>query len=207
MNRILFLNKFKKIYFIFLLCLNIFYSLILINAQQNQINFEHISIKDGLSNSIIKSIIQDNKGFLWIGTENGLNKFDGYKFTTYIHDPQDPNSLNSNEITVLFEDHLGLIWVGTEKGIHVFDRNLDRFLLYQDDNVDTSKLEILSIYQDDKNILWVGTDEGLYIYNRNNNIFIHYQNYFDITGSLYGEDITAVFQDSAGILVRDGSGT
>ena len=88
-----------------------------------QIRFEKMSIEQGLSQSSVYSIYQDSRGFLWFGTEDGLNKFDGYNFTVYRHNPDDPLSLSDNTILSIFEDKSGELWVGTYgRGLNRFDR-------------------------------------------------------------------------------------
>ena len=76
-------------------------------------SFEHISLEQGLSQSTVLSIIQDHEGYLWLGTQEGLNKYDGYKFTIYKNDPKNPNSISDNWITVLYLDKDGNLWIGT----------------------------------------------------------------------------------------------
>jgi len=86
------------------------------------VEFERISLREGLSQSVIESIVQDRKGFLWFGTEDGLNRFDGYGFTIYRYQPGNPRSLSYNEIKALYEDRSGILWVGTfEGGLNRFD--------------------------------------------------------------------------------------
>ena len=80
------------------------------------INFKHISLDQGLSQSSIFSIIQDSKGFMWFGTQDGLNKYDGYDFTVFKPDPDIPTSLSHNQISFLYEDRNGMIWIGTTGG-------------------------------------------------------------------------------------------
>ena len=76
-------------------------------AQQGNYIFEHISLIDGLSQSTVTSIYQDKEGFLWFGTGNGLNKYDGYSFTVYKHNPSDPNSLSNGYINIIYNDTRG----------------------------------------------------------------------------------------------------
>ncbi|NIW80881.1 MAG: hypothetical protein GWN16_16085, partial [Calditrichae bacterium] len=84
-----------------------------LRAEDQNPVFRHLDINDGLSQNAVFAILQDHKGFMWLGTKDGLNRYDGYEFTVYRHDPFDSTSLSSNYITTLFEDHLGQIWVGT----------------------------------------------------------------------------------------------
>jgi len=68
------------------------------------VEFEHITIEDGLSNNMVRSIIQDDKGFMWFGTFDGLNRYDGHEFRIWRHDPDDPGSLSGNPVRVLYEE-------------------------------------------------------------------------------------------------------
>ena len=90
--------------------------------------FTHISIDDGLSQGMITDIIQDQYGFMWFGTKDGLNQYDGYRFTVYRHNPDEPSSLSESHTTALMEDRQGRIWVGTISGrVDFFDRNAGTF--------------------------------------------------------------------------------
>ena len=81
-----------------------------------QVRFKHYSVKEGISQSEIKCIFQDSEGFIWFGTQNGLNKFDGYRFEKYFNDPADTNTISSNWIFAITEDTSGCLWVGTKRG-------------------------------------------------------------------------------------------
>ena len=81
-------------------------------AQNENLHFEHIGIEEGLSNDNVTAILQDSKGYIWFGTMDGLNKYDGYSFTKYQFDPFDSNSLSQNFIYTIWEDKYGSIWVG-----------------------------------------------------------------------------------------------
>src|SRR5476651_2426932 len=81
---------------------------------QDQVKFEHIGTKEGLSQININCIIQDSRGFMWIGSRNGLNRYDGYKCIIYRYDAKDNNSLSNNMITALAEDRQGNIWIATQ---------------------------------------------------------------------------------------------
>ena len=97
---------------------------------QNKVNFERYSVKDGLSSSVVNSICQDRYGFLWIATENGLNRFDGYKFKVYKHDPNDSTSLPGDNIISVMEDHEGNIWVAGYEVLAKLDRSTDHFIRF-----------------------------------------------------------------------------
>ena len=87
-----------------------------LNAQPPNLKFEHISLVEGLSQSIVNVIHQDQKGFMWFGTEDGLNKYDGYSFKVFKHNPFDSNSIRDNNIIAIHEDRSGDFWIGTFAG-------------------------------------------------------------------------------------------
>lgn len=129
-------------------------------SQMGEIQFERISIESGLSQSSVLSICQDSKGFLWFGTYEGLNRYDGYTFKVYKNDPENPLSLSKNVAEVVIEDHLGILWIGTEDGLNRFDREKERFAHYKNNPNDPNSLSanyVRSIYEDRSGTLWVGT--------------------------------------------------
>ena len=101
----------KIVYVIILTPLLIFSSPV-IATQKNKITFDHISVEQGLSQVTVNCMLQDRKGFMWFGTEDGLNRYDGYSFKVYRHDTEDYKSLGSSSIKALHEDRTGMIWIG-----------------------------------------------------------------------------------------------
>ncbi len=124
--------------------------------------FKHYQVEQGLSNNAVICIIQDSKGFMWFGTRDGLNRFDGYTFKSFRHDTYDNNSLGNNFVHSLYEDRDGMIWTGTDQGIYVYDPRNDRFshFPYQQNK------EVLLIVGDDKDNIWFLGDFDLYCFNR-----------------------------------------
>ena len=161
----------------FILIIDIFLYAFLF-AQSQNVKFEHLTTQDGLSDNRVWSIIQDSKGFMWFGTLDGLNRYDGYKIKTYKPDPTDSLSLGEGWIQVLYEDHLRELWIGTwGGGLCRYDRDNDRFIRYNSDIENPKSLSgdhITSIYQTDNNELWVTTSFGLNKYNRESNDFKRY---------------------------------
>lgn len=130
-----------------------------------KLEFQQFLLKDGLSQSSIYCTLQDSRGFLWFGTEDGLNKYDGYSFKTLKNDPENSQSLNFNNIKVLFEDNKGLIWVGTYGGgLNSYDRKKEIFSHYVNNPEAAHTLSnnfILAVCQDKSGDIWVGTEKGL----------------------------------------------
>ena len=147
-------------------------------AQSENIKFEHLTVQDGLSDNRVFSIIQDNKGFIWFGTYDGLNRYDGYRFKIYRNNPNDSLGLSANRIQALFEDNLNELWIGTSGGgLCRYDRDNDRFIRYNSDKDNPKSLcsdYINSIFQTDNNDLWIATNYGLNRFNRESNDFKRY---------------------------------
>ncbi|MEM6698142.1 MAG: two-component regulator propeller domain-containing protein, partial [Bacteroidota bacterium] len=148
----------------FLFCFILFTNLVL-QAQGNQVLFDHITAEDGLSEAVINCIFQDSKGFMWFGTNDGLNRYDGYNFTVFKPSPDEEDAINSNLIYAITEDHNGHIWIGTTgAGLNRFDPVCEKFTAYRHDENDLNSLDsdqITSAYTDSKGRIWVGTLEGL----------------------------------------------
>jgi signal transduction histidine kinase/ligand-binding sensor domain-containing protein/DNA-binding response OmpR family regulator len=177
---------------------------ILINAQTGNIKFEHLSVEEGLSATTVLSILQDSRGFLWIGTYDGLNRYDGYSIKVYYHDPDDSTSLSSSNIRCLYEDNSDNLWVGTwSSGLNKYDREKDRFTHYLNIPGNPTSLSsniVLSICQDKNNDLWIGTADGLNRYDAEEEQFIHYKNDPEDTKSISNNVIYSVFEDNSDML-------
>ena len=198
--------------FITLICLISIILSLPVSAQKPDIKFQKRSLKDGLSQSTVYSILQDSRGLMWFGTQDGLNKYDGYHFTVYRHDPSDAHSLSHNEIFALYEDNTGTLWIGTSNGLNRFDRQQERFIHYQNDPNNPNSLShntVLSIFEDDKAVLWVGTKGGgLNQFDRKRNQFVSFRHNPNNPNSLSNDIVWPIYQDKLGTLWigTDGSG-
>lgn len=123
------------------------------------VRFEVISTAQGLSQSSVFSLAQDKKGFIWMGTRDGLNRYDGYDFLSFRNNPQDTNSLSNNEITKVFVNKQGNLWIGTRGGgLNYYDQAVNKFTRYANLNYDNF---VRDIFEADDSTLWVGSSEGL----------------------------------------------
>ena len=147
----------NKFYYIFLLI-----NIISIASSQDM-RFEHITNKQGLSQNTIGCISQDSIGFLWFGTYDGLNRYDGYNFKIFKHDPEDSTSISNNFIRYTCVDRNGTLWVGTMSGgLNRYDQETESFTSYKfnkDDSTSISENSITTICADKNNTLWIGTAE------------------------------------------------
>ncbi|MFQ6607907.1 MAG: two-component regulator propeller domain-containing protein [Fidelibacterota bacterium] len=172
-------------------------------AQTPSIKFDHINIDEGLSQSTVHSILQDSKGYLWFGTQDGLNKYDGYTFTIYKHDPFDSTTISDNYVRCLYEDKSGTLWIGTENGgLNRFNRKKETFVSYRHDPADTNSLSnnrIWAISEEKNGRLWIGTwGDGLELFDIKNNRFIHISH---SSGNQLNDDhIRCLYKDQNNIL-------
>ena len=88
--------------------------------------FKNLSVQNGLSQNTVNTILQDKQGFMWFGTKDGLNRYDGLSFRKFKHDDRSQRSIGNNFITALYEDEKGNIWVGTDVGLYIYYPEKDR---------------------------------------------------------------------------------
>lgn len=138
-------------------------------AQHADLKFDHISLEQGLSNFTVTVITQDRQGFLWFGTEDGLNRYDGHTFTVYRHDDADSTSLSASVIRAVFVDRRGTVWVATSGGgVCSYDPVHDSFIRYE-----KSWSEAGVFFEDSTtHHLWVGTNAGLFRRDEERNKFV-----------------------------------
>jgi signal transduction histidine kinase/ligand-binding sensor domain-containing protein/ActR/RegA family two-component response regulator len=147
------------------------------DLQPDQIRFEYLTTREGLSNSSVSRIIQDEDGFMWFATQAGLNRYDGYRFTVYDHDPFGANSLMHNLIQTMYMDEDGIFWIGTYGGLSRFDPDTGQFMSYVYDPDDPSSLSndvVVAVCRDAADRLWVGTLAGLNRLDEDTDTFTRY---------------------------------
>lgn len=129
-------------------------------------------MRDGLSFNSVMSLLEDTRGFLWVGTREGLNRYDGYGFKTYTHSPYDTLSLSNSHINVIFETSTRRLWIGTARGLNRYDPTTQGFVSYvaSGDSSGLTNNYIKSIIEHTDGTLWVGTANGVTILDRDGNV-------------------------------------
>ncbi len=183
-------SLFRKVCFALLLLL------IQLRGNSQTMSFNHITIENGLSSNSVLSITQDGTGFLWFGTEMGVNRYDGSRFKNYVHNAKDSNTLSNNNVITLFCDTRKTVWAGTSTGLNRYNREKD---LFERIPLKSSPLNISCIYEDKKGTLWIGSSNGLYAFaNRQPDKLKVYKS--EMINSIAGNNVRAVFEDHNGHL-------
>lgn len=128
-------------------------------AQQYILPIRHLNANDGMSQGYVHTMFQDSRGFMWLGTREGLNRYDGYAFKVYKKQPNDSCSLGNNEVFALTEDAQGKLWVATAGGLYRFDPVTECFKYFPDLQNQTKK-GLTSIFIDAQQIIWLGMRYG-----------------------------------------------
>ena len=159
----------KRFSWIFSVPISVYFSIMVLGVvlrgapEPAFLRFSHYTAEDGLSNSNVRALIQDNLGFIWIGTDSGLNRYDGYRFRHYLNNPDLPNSLINNTVYGLYLDQGGRLWVGTQQGLSCYIPSLDSFTNYLLDPVnpnDNVANRISGMKEDARGLLLVATEAG-----------------------------------------------
>lgn len=145
------------------------------------LRFERISSEQGLSMNTVRLIMQDHQGFLWFGTEEGLNRYDGNNWLSLRPDPDDPHSLGNPFTLVLYEDRSGTIWTaGVGSGLDRYDRTTGGFTHFRHDPSDPSSIVsdfVRDVYEDSTGVVWVATERGLDQFDRRKGGFVHVRDF------------------------------
>lgn len=205
----------KIVSFLFLLIVDFVFS------TPRDYTFRQLRIEDGLSQSTVFASLQDKTGFMWFGTSSGLNRYDGYKFKVYMHDPGDTNSISDDRIVSLMKDSVGKIWIGTVNGnINRFDHQTESFRHiniasyvnkvlkeetgYYDYPMAFSRnhsITITSIAEDSDGNIWIGTwGNGIILIDKSFGRVEHFYKSSDEDSKLTSNRIMKILMDSDGII-------
>ncbi len=144
-------------------------------GQTVNLEFDHYTSNEGLSNAHVLAVTQDSRGFIWVGTLNGLNRFDGLNFKVYQFNSNDTNTIPGNVITFLLEDTLKNLWVMTNYNFCCYNRNTDNFSrkIFRANNIIYNDLYISGSFIDSKGFMWIGTTNGIFRFKIYNNPQTH----------------------------------
>jgi len=201
-------RKFKNCFFFLFF---IFSAALFIDAEGGPTNpadnfqFEYITMRDGLSQSSINCILQDSVGFLWFGTQDGLNRYDGYEFKIFKNQPFESNSLSNNWIQTMVETEPGVLWIGTwGEGLNRFDTLKNQVTRYNHTPGNPKGLShnsIRALCKDTPRALWIGSrGGGLSRLDLETGAFTHYTHNPTDPYSLSHNEVTAIYKDSDGAL-------
>ena len=174
-------------------------------AQKSVLRFQHYTADQGLSQNMVDCILEDSKGFMWFGTWNGLNRFDGYTFTIFKQNPDERKSLSNNFIYSMCEDKSGNLWIGTANGLNVYLYEKDRFVVFR--HMPENERSIISnninaIISDKNGNIWIGTDKGAdkLSVSGQSDIIEKIQHYpsGNQSGSLSGANVLSIYEDPEG---------
>jgi ligand-binding sensor domain-containing protein/signal transduction histidine kinase len=201
----LFINKkreyLRNIRFFFLFeCLLITFCPPAAAQVMDHLKFRRYGIEKGLSQARAQCILQDNNGYIWIGTQDGLNRFNGYTYTIFKHNRKDSTSLSNNEVWSIFQDRQNRIWVGTVGGgLNLYDSQTETFSHFQHDANNPLSLSnniVLSIFQDQQNRIWVGTrGGGLNLFDPQTRTFTRFVHDVNNPASLSNNIVRSILQD------------
>ncbi|PRY53175.1 signal transduction histidine kinase [Arcticibacter pallidicorallinus] len=165
------------------------------------LSFTTFTSRDGLSSNTVFAIHKDRFGFLWIATDDGLNRFDGTTFKVYRHVNGSSASLPANHVTSLFEDSEGSLWVATNGGsVTIYDRNRDEFIELSKYNQIALGVAVNSVSEDGRGNIWIASYSGLYVVDRKTRKIKAVYQYSNKRGRLNTNTVTSVFKDSRGTM-------
>ncbi|MGF1532298.1 MAG: two-component regulator propeller domain-containing protein [Bernardetiaceae bacterium] len=170
--------------------------------QTSVVRFRTLKNTDGLSQNSVYDIVQDRFGFIWMATEDGLNRYDGTRFRVYKHNPKDNQSLSSSFVRCLLVDNDGQLWIGTnEGGLNRYNYQSDNFTHYKHQTDQPNSLinnQVWALTTDKDNKLWIGTSEGLSLMDTQNEQFTHYTHDPKHYSSLASNWVRSLLADSEG---------
>ena len=186
--------------------LNILITLLIfihLNGNQHKLVFDHILKENGLVNSAVNVIVQDKVGFIWVGTDDGLSRFDGYEFKIYKYDPNDTTSISGIRIMELYIDNEGNLWVGVQQGglnkYNYIKDNFNRFEYKPNDSISLSNSYFRSVFEDSKQNIWLGSvGNGLFKLNKKSGDFTWYGNNANDEYSLPNNEVFSIIEDRYG---------
>ena len=164
-------------------------------VEGTDLRFSHLSFGEGASCSRVSHIVQDDQGFLWFGTQDGLKHYDGYRLREYRHDPRNPSSLSGSYINALFKDSSGKLWVASDQYLDRYDPATEIFTHYRSDQIEGA---VSHIGQDREGIIWLATNHGLNRVDPVSGQMVSYRHNPDDSASLGSNLVRSTFEENDG---------
>lgn len=161
------------------------------------LHFVHVTFGQGQSHERISSIVQDDQGFIWLGTNSGLRRYDGYRLRDFRHDPQDPKSLSGSYINTVFKDHTGKLWIASDEFLEVYDPVTETFR-HSPFAKDEIEGWVWQISEDPQGMLWLATDGGLVKLDPRSWQTVRYRHRQGDLTSLSSDVVTSTFEQKDG---------
>jgi signal transduction histidine kinase/ligand-binding sensor domain-containing protein/DNA-binding response OmpR family regulator len=160
-------------------CIFLLFTVLTLHAQEQQMQFKHFNINNGLSSNQVRTVFEDSRGFIWIGTIHGLNRFDGYSNKVFLKAKNDTNSLSDNSINHIYEAYDGKLWIETASGLVIFNHETEHFstddpLFHK--NIPLPRTGFVNMFVDDQGDFWlIHNLDGMYKYNPESDLITHYE--------------------------------
>ncbi|MDR3309031.1 MAG: response regulator, partial [Tannerella sp.] len=162
-------------------------------AYSEYFNFRHYEVENGLPSNTVRSIIQDSRGFIWFGTENGLSRFDGYTCKNFVPVPDDTSSLGNCYVYALCEDSEQKLWIGADVGIYIYNPETEKFCVFADKAINS---QITAIKEDSNRDIWISSlSQGVFLYVRATEELINFTHDPDADNSLDSDVILDLYID------------
>ncbi len=173
---------------------------IISHLQAIDFKFRHYKVEEGLSENSVFCSLQDSKGFMWFGTKEGLNRFDGRNFVIFHKEPNKINSLENSHVHALYEDKNNDIWVGTEEGVYIYNHLKNDFRYFDKKTIDNRQIRqsVSSITSDRRGNIWFGTSEALFRYHVSTDKLYCYYRIPGDKNSLQANHSNSILCDSKG---------
>lgn len=189
--------------FVFRICMCLILSVVTIPLSAQNFYWKNLTVESGLSHNTVYAVFQDSKGFMWFGTKDGLNRYDGHQFKIFKNRPQDPLSLQNNHVLTLYETKDRRIWVGTYNGVSIYNPVTEDFSSFDVASQDGSEIggQILEIQEDLSGNLWFASaTQGLYRFHLPTQKLHHYIHQPGIKGTLASGSVSSLAVDEKGVV-------
>jgi len=173
------------------------------SPESEPLYFQTYTIEDGLSDNWVRGLDQDSYGYIWIATNSGISRYDGYAFERFRNDPNDPQTISSNNTNGILVDSNDNVWVGTDAGLNKHERSSGSFIRFQNNPSDSSSLPnnfVSTIYESQAGDLWIGTGQGMVLFNIEEQSFSSVLKEETADSALFNLSVSSIAESEDGII-------